>query len=117
MIIAKTTIVGAIINFIVDLILISKIGLYAASLSTLISYAIVALYRAYDIKKIVLIRWNKKFIISLIGAYLVVLIAYYSQILVIEIAALIFAIVYAIIINREFIIGIYNEGMMILKKR
>lgn len=117
MIIAKTTIVGAIINFIVDLILISKIGLYAASLSTLISYAIVALYRAYDIKKIVLIRWNKKFIISLIGAYLVVLIAYYSQILVIEIVALIFAIVYAIIINREFIIGIYNEGMMILKKR
>ena len=117
MVIAKTTILGAGINFVVDLALISQIGIYAASLSTLISYAAVALYRVYDVKKFVVIRWNKGFICSLIGAFLFVLIAYYLRILMLEIVALLFAVVYALIVNKELLLSIYHNGLLIIKRK
>lgn len=56
--IARTTIAGAIINVLVNLALIRFIGLYAASISTLVSYASTALYRRIDIRKYIKIKVN-----------------------------------------------------------
>lgn len=58
--IARTTIAGAIINVLVNLALIRFIGLYAASISTLVSYASTALYRRIDIRKYIKIKVNVK---------------------------------------------------------
>lgn len=62
-----TTILAALCNLIVNLALIKRIGLYAASGSTLISYIFLFLYRATDINRIIRIKYNvKKFIIAII---------------------------------------------------
>ena len=58
--IAKTSIYAAIINIILNLIFIKYIGLYAASISTLIAYFIMSIYRFVDIKKYVNIVLDKK---------------------------------------------------------
>ena len=55
-----SSIVGAILNFIINLILINKIGLYAASISTVISFLVIVLYRAYDLNKVIKIKYNFK---------------------------------------------------------
>ena len=46
-----TTIVTSVINFLINICFVRKIGLYAASISTLVSYAILTVYRMQDIKK------------------------------------------------------------------
>ena len=100
----------------VDIVFISKIRLYAASLSTLISYASVAIYRAYDIRKIVTLKWNKRFVVSLIIMFLFVLIAYYSKIIIFEVIALVLTILYAFTINKDFLVKIWKSSLKIRKK-
>lgn len=56
--IGVTTIVAAMLNFVINILLIRVIGLYAASISTLLSYFVLALYRMKDIQKFVNIRYN-----------------------------------------------------------
>lgn len=57
--IANTTIVSAIINIIIDLALINFIGLHAATISTLVSCMVMALYRTHDSKKYVNYKIDK----------------------------------------------------------
>lgn len=53
-----TTVVASVFNLVIDLLLIRLIGLYAASLSTLISYIVLFTYRMIDIRKIIPIRYD-----------------------------------------------------------
>lgn len=114
--IARTTISGAIVNIVVNLLLISKFGVYAASISTLVSYAAVALYRAHDIKKMIIIRWDKNIIISLISMFLIATVAYYMRNVVMHIVVLIMSFIYSILMNRELLLGIFHNGLSILKR-
>ena len=75
--VAKTTMLAAFINIIINIAFIRFIGLYAAALSTLLAYIVVALYRWIDTKKYINIKINtKKFIISII-IYIIGAIIYY----------------------------------------
>lgn len=58
--IAKTTILAAVINIIVNLLLIKYLGLYAASISTFIGYFVTMIYRIIDTKKYLNIKYNIK---------------------------------------------------------
>lgn len=49
--IAITSALAAFINLIVDLVLVKSVGIYAAVISTLVSYLVLLLYRYYDINK------------------------------------------------------------------
>lgn len=62
-----TTIAAAICNLVVDLALIRRIGLYAASGSTLVSYVFLLIYRMIDVQKFVSIKYNKKHIFAVLG--------------------------------------------------
>lgn len=79
--IARTTIAGAIINVLVNLALIRFIGLYAASISTLVSYASTALYRRIDIRKYIKIKVNVKNILLNSVAVVFVTLSYYFNII------------------------------------
>lgn len=46
--VANTTLISAIINLLIDVLLIKYIGLYAACISTLISYICLSIYRCHD---------------------------------------------------------------------
>lgn len=61
-----TTAMAAVINIIVHLCLVKYIGLYAATISTLISYGILVLVRFFDIRKSIRLRLQKRAIIMLI---------------------------------------------------
>ena len=102
--IAKTTVVSAIINIIVNLVLIKYIGLYAASISSLVAYGINTVWRYFDLKKYVNVRMQKSVLISSIIALVIVCIGYYSENHVACVSCLIFAIIYSIVINRDILI-------------
>lgn len=101
--IARTSIYAAIINIIVDVCLIKFIGLYAASVSTLVAYASMAIYRYFHVKQFMNIKLSKKTIAWTIIMSLLTLIIYYSRKVIWNVLGAIIITIYAISINREFI--------------
>ena len=63
--VATTSMMGAIINIVVNVGLIKVIGLYAAAFSTMISYFIMMVYRHFDLKKYLNINRINKIILLL----------------------------------------------------
>ena len=93
----------AIINLGTDLLLIRWIGLYAASVSTLIAYGIMMIYRCFDVQKYVRIKISSVKIIKTVILSGLVFGAYYSRMSVLQIIAFIITILYAIVENRVFL--------------
>ena len=61
-----SALVGAIINCLLNFILIPTIGVYGAAIATLISYISVFLYRLFDTKKYLIIRIDNVFVTSIL---------------------------------------------------
>lgn len=95
--------VGAVLNFVINLALINKIGLFAASISTLVSYFAIAAYRAIDLKKCVRIIYNKKSI--LICSAFLSLFALCSSLnaMWMNVFLLAIAIVFNLVVNKKII--------------
>ena len=55
-----TTVIAAVINLSIDLMFVKVIGIWAGSVSTLVSFLFLFLYRTIDIQKFQTIRFNKK---------------------------------------------------------
>lgn len=107
--IAKTSFLAAIINIGVDLMLIKVIGLYAASISTLVAYAAMAIYRYADVRKYVSVRLSSK---NLFWAFISVLIsvaAYYTKKTIYCILSLIYVVLYVVLFNKIFLNLIIKE--------
>lgn len=111
--IAKTSVVAAILNIIINIILINKIGIYAAGISTVVSFFSMAIYRYIDVQKYVKIRISKKFIISLIAMFTIVIATYYINNIVGNVISLILTIIYSILINKKII----GNVIMIVKTK
>lgn len=107
--IARTTIAGAIINVFVNLALINFIGLYAASISTLVSYASTALYRRLDINKYIHIKANALNILINSVIIIFVIVTYYINNSIINAISLLIACIYAIGINQKLIRMLFIE--------
>lgn len=58
--IAQSTIIGAVLNIFFHLILIKYIGLYAAVISTLISYIVICFIRYMQCKNLIVLKWNRQ---------------------------------------------------------
>lgn len=61
-----TTIIASVFNFLINILLIKHIGIYAASISTVLSYGGLTFFRMADIQKIVKIKFDYKKIIRLV---------------------------------------------------
>ena len=85
------------------------IGLYAASISTLVSYASTALYRRIDIRKYIKIKVNVKNILLNSVAVVFVTLSYYFNITILNVAALVIACIYAVGINWKLIKMFFAE--------
>lgn len=117
--IAKTSILAAIINIIINIIFIKKIGLFAASISTLAAYLSMSIYRYKDVQKYVKISIDKKNILILIITLLFISIIYYIRNNYLCIIGVIITICSTIIINRDLISkskSIINKFKRKLKK-
>ena len=111
--IAKTSIYAAIINIVVNLLLINFIGLYAASISTFIAYLAMSIYRYFDIQKYKRIKIDKKLIaISVITGSVIVVIYYIRNTYLCLLGALI-SVIFALLYNKNLLFNIFQ----IVKKK
>lgn len=108
--IAQTSVISAIINIFMNLILIKIIGLYAASLSTAVAYFSMMIIRMFDIKRYIDIKYNMKTIISTTVITIFLFITYYLNIAIVNIFALIIVILYSILLNKQIINIIVNKA-------
>lgn len=115
--IAKTSFLAAIINIGVDLLLINYIGLYAASISTLVAYAAMAIYRYIDVRKYVSVRLSCKNVCAAAFSVLVSVFAYYTKNMIVCSISLIYIILYAVIFNRAFLCSFMQELKLKLFKK
>ena len=117
MALAKTTIWIALINIAVDLALIKFIGLYAASVSTLVAYAVMMIYRYIDIKKYVKVTIPLRKIIATILIVAIVFVSYYYRNIIICGVVLGVTVVYSLLDNKTFICESYRTMINAVFKR
>lgn len=101
-IIGTSTIVGAILNIIINIALIKFIGLYAAVISTLLSNYIVTIIRKEKLKKYMNLENIKHYYFSIFMLILVTCM-YYMKTTTFNIMALNITIVYSLVANKDLI--------------
>ncbi len=100
--IASTSIVSAVINIIVHLVLIKFIGLYAAVISTFVAFFVMSIYRLVDAsKRYFKIKIDMKFIIQFLIALISVFVSYYINNIYLNVFVVLFAVLFAIYINKD----------------
>lgn len=102
--VATTAIIGAIINILINVLFIKNIGLYAASLSTAISYFVMMLYRHIDLKKYINIKIEKGLILKTIVIFTFSIILYYQNNFFFDIINLLVVCSYAFLLNKDFLV-------------
>lgn len=107
--IASTTIISAVINIIINFLLIKFIGLYAAALSTLISYMSMSIYRYNDLKKYINISLNVKKIIIFSLIFIISSILYIVKNVYLNILNIIITIIYIVYENKSILKGIFKS--------
>lgn len=106
---AWSTVCAAIVNIIINLTLINKIGLYAAAASTLIADIILVVFRRISISKSIELKTDyKRLVIEVIAAALIIFLYSYDNYIKIAIS-LIIAAAYALIANRNIIKSIITS--------
>ena len=111
--IAKTSIMAAAINIVINVIFIKKIGLYAASISTLIAYLSMAIYRYIDVQRYVKVKVKLNSVLYIIFLGIITVIPYYIRNNILCIISLVLTLIIALFINKKIIIDMYK----IVKKK
>lgn len=112
-----TTMVAAACNLIVDLSLIKTIGLYAASGSTLISYLLLFIFRMYDVRKLVRIKYNYGHIILVLLILCIESALCFFKRPVFDITNILLGCCIFFVLNRETLKIFYKKFVNFLRKR
>lgn len=111
--VATTSCWSGIINIVINLLLIKIIGIYAAAISTVIAFAVMSIYRIFDVQKYVKLKIDLRLIIILTILFIVECIIYYIKLIPLSIFNCIILFIILAIINKKIIIVIINQ----IKKR
>lgn len=111
--IAYTSISAAIINITVDLILINKIQVFAASLSTLVAFLSMFIVRYIDVNKTVHMRIKKPIAVGSVLLSVMLIGTYYCNNKVVQFVALCITAIYAFVTNMDLL----KSGMNLVKSR
>ena len=115
--VASTAILGAIINIVLNVLFIKKIGLYAAALSTAISYFVMMIYRHIDLKKYIHITLEKGLVLKTVILFIFTITLYYQNNIYYNILNLMVVSFYAVLINKSFLLSSYHVVIDKLFKR
>ena len=115
--IAKTSFYAAVINVVVDVLFVRFIGLYAASISTLVAYVTMAVYRYFHVKKYVNIPLKSSTIVFTTIIATITVATYYYRNWVMCLISLIIVVIYSFLVNIELIKRIMNTLFSHIKKR
>lgn len=111
--IMNTTIVSAILNLGINLAFINQLGLFAACISTLVAYAAMAIYRFFDVKKILRIKLDFKKILPIIPLFAITIFAFYLKNNIVSVSLSACACILAVCFNINSI----KDFVMIFKKK
>lgn len=106
-----TTMIAAIINIVVDLMLIKTIGVFAGSISTLVSYLFLFTYRLIDVRSFQKITYSYKQIIGYSLFLIVMCSLAMCRMPLVYIFNAVASLVFAYVINRELIASIVSMGI------
>ena len=101
--IAYTSIAAAVVNIAVHIALIGFIGLYAASVSTLVSFAAMAIIRYMDINRTIRMKIDRSILLSTTVIGIGLAVTYYLNNFWINLVMLALICVYAVAMNLSFI--------------
>ena len=107
--VAKTSSLCAFLNIVVNLCLIRKTGLYAASISTVVAYFVLFLIRYIVAKRSYGFHLEKSLMSSGILIASILVFTYYLRNYYICALALLLYMIYAVLINRRLLVNIYGE--------
>ena len=110
-----TTVGAAILNFVIDIVLVNVIGVYAASVSTLISYFALLVFRMIDIKKFQPMTYNLPQMCLYMAILLVICILSWMNTSVCNITNFIISCIFAYIVNKRIIVVLFRYGVKIFK--
>ena len=112
-----TTLAAAACNLLIDLLSIHFIGLYAASGSTLISYFLLFIFRAVDIKKLVAIQYDVKRIVVISCILIIESALCFVHKLPTDCINLLLGVVSFCVLNRILIRTVWSKSMKFMKKK
>ena len=106
--IAKSTVLAGIINIVINIIFIKYIGLYAASISTLIAFMLLFIVRYIKVQKYVTLKLKINKIIIYIFAFSISYYIYFISNMILDIILLIITIIFIMIFNKKIVPKILN---------
>lgn len=113
-ILGRTSIVAAIINLIINLLLINYIGLYAAAGSTLVSAYVIYWYRKIKVKKFCEFKDNTSLYLI---AFAIILCIYYINNLYINVSSLLVCIIISLVLNKNIVNKVFLKVANKIKKK
>jgi len=101
--VSKSSIMAALVNIVIDLLLIKVIGLYAAALSTICSMFFLSVYRYMDVNKFMKIRLSWRTALVLVIMYALTCGIYYTKNLVFIACWLLLTALFCLLWNKDMI--------------
>ena len=98
----------------INIVFIKYIGLFAAALSTMISYMIMAIYRHLDLRKYMNIKIESDLLIKSIFMFTFVIICYYINNIYLNIFSLVTAIIYSYLMNKNFLFSSFIISQFVI---
>ena len=114
--VALTSIIGAVINIVVNIGLIHFIGLYAAAISTAVAYFVMMVYRHIDLKKYMNITYEKGLLIKTVLIFIFAIVIYYQRNLYLDIFSLVVVVIYSFLMNKDFLTSSFHVILSKMKK-
>lgn len=96
-----TTILAAACNLVIDLVFVHKIGIFAASISTLVSYVFLTIYRMVDVQKFQKVKFNTGRFCLLIALLVLMCVICWIDTVALNVLNIILGCIIAVVVNRK----------------
>lgn len=111
-----TTILAAACNLAIDLVFVNKIGIFAASISTLVSYVFLTIYRMIDVQKFQKVQFNVVRFVLLIALLTLMCVICWINRLALNVLNMVLGCLIAVIVNRKVLKSILLTVQVKMKK-
>jgi O-antigen/teichoic acid export membrane protein len=98
-----TSIFAAVINISLTIGFIKFLGIYAAALATVVAFLVMAIYRHYDLKKYVHIKYERNLLAKICLAYTIIIVLFYTNNIFGNIISIFLAILFSLMLNWNLI--------------
>lgn len=98
-----TTILAAVCNLVIDLVFVHKIGIFAASISTLVSYVFLTIYRMVDVQKFQKVKFSTRRFCLLIALIVLMSVICWVNMVALNVLNIILGCIIAVVVNRKIL--------------